>query len=356
MASNLSLTDYISTLPATTPKIRYNVESQTILRDSIIYEYPSMKLLGVLPRKPVARTIKMSELDNFTMYEAIDGTIVTIYKQAGQWKVASYNNPDISNYTRFSTITFLGAIRETLSSYPKFNWERLSDQVCYTICFSHPGFHPLQTRASCYFIQACDLRGLTWVEGMTAESITTSRPSIGLPEQPIISDRKKQCIVSCKTSLDDYLRGKRPVYGYILKNAEETVLIESRLMKTIRQLVYNIPKGKSTGIDDLELYVTLKAYLSINSRLFITLFPQYKKRYETYAAFINKLADELIFDQKLMDEGVVKSSLCILFADQIRACGIKLVASNRAIVVDYLQNVINLMVFYKELTNNSMSK
>jgi len=366
MASNqLSLTDYIKTLPN---KVRYSALDDahgSILDGQMIYEYPSMRLLAIMPKKPTPRIIKMSELDNFVMQEITDGTVVTLYKQDGLWKVASYNNTDISQHKRFSTITFLEAIRETLSSYPKFNWDKLNETSCYTLCFSHPGFHPLQQRLSCYFLASYNLDKVVWYQGLQVDDIInqglTNTSFCGLPAQPIITDRKKQCIASCKTALDDYLRHKRPVYGYLLKNKTETILIESKLMKTIRQLVYNIPKHKvlvthgnttkhQLAINDIELYVTLQAYLSTNNGLFITLFPQYKKRYEEHASFIHKLADDILLSNNPSQQALIEQhSLVSMFSDQIKACGIKLIPSNRSIIIDYLQNIVNLMVFYNHL-------
>ena len=106
-------------------------------------------------------------------------------------------------------------------------------------------------------------------------------------------------------ALRNYLRmQEQPIhYGYIFRGSFEelgensNILIESSLMKKIRQLVYNLPHKDELIFNNENIidYITLRAYLNYsNSKVFIDLFPQYSRYYEKYKNFINELVNRIL--------------------------------------------------------------
>jgi hypothetical protein len=313
----------------------------------LVDELYNERLLAVLPKKPAKQLIKLKDVPNYHVYEIQDGSVITLYYVAEltRWLIATYTSYDISNYRRFSDLKYIDAIRETLILYPKFNWDKLDKDKCYTLCFSHPAFHPLQKQPSMSYIQCYDLLNSTYVV-----------QNIGIPEQSTITiSNPSNMIKSLNNTLHDYLRGQKPNFGYLLvdktkgMNDKQIILMESKLMKTVRQLVYNIPKKMTLNC---ELYITLKAFLSIHNRLFIRLFPQYKSTFDKYYAFINDLTKDIIDNHDYLEADLTtRRELRTMFSTQLRAIDISINSDSKPIIIDYLMNTVNLDIFMEKMND-----
>jgi hypothetical protein len=253
------------------------------------------------------KTISKS-LSQYEFIRARDGTTVTLYYFDNKWCMSSSNGYEINTYLWMGPLSYEAAFKDVATKYPEFSFDRLDKSKCYTIGFRHNDFHPLLTDpSSAWFIQSVDLNTL----------VVSFDESIGLPFQEKVkitnSDQFYKELHELRESLNNYVHsargnGANPTirYGLILRGKFETrgssanVFLESELMKRIRQLMYNLPKEKTTKmtIDNnnrLE-YSILRAYLNYTSAryTFINLFPQYASQYEKYSNIINKLVTRIV--------------------------------------------------------------
>lgn len=280
--------------------------------NGVIIEYPSLRVIAQqMPMfNPKAR-LKSVKLSNYDVYEIIDGTIVMLYWYANKWCLATTNGYDVGDYTWLGNTSYFAAITELAAKYPNFSFDALDKTKCYTIGFHHPDFHPLHgDPAKLWLVQVWRPTddGL-----MVAEDV-----DIGLPKQrPIEVKSINFLLKENEKAIARYFNSPpqniRTEYGYFLRAKEPTpngdILLESNLLRRIRQQIYNLPKPNKSNIklttsERRTRYITLRAYLMSHKPQFLAMFPQFAgtfKKYDTQFADLEKRVVTALRNRQVRD-------------------------------------------------------
>ncbi len=298
--------------------------------------------------------------------------------------MASTNGFDIGGFLWMGKHTYSDIFDIVSKLYPRFSYDTLDKNYSYTIGFRHPEFHPLLTDgARMWFIQCC---ALDQANAAPYKIVTSASADIGIPIQmpsmiPELSPRdvmewiaatNNQAMNAYTVSMKGAMKGSpyeqvTPVihYGFILRSDTADIIMESDLMKTVRKLVYNLPKNNYRNlvhIDALDRldYAVLRAFLSENATgPFRILFPQFNEKFKTYNSLFLDLSSKIISilrqrsptDARPDDSVAPIDKLAKYFAQHIQAqTGINVMnASGQSIVIDFLRDRRYLDMYYSFL-------
>lgn len=266
-----------------------------------------------LPSQMFNPKYKKSEISKniseYNIYKIEDGTTVTLYYDK-KWCLSTTNGFDVSNYQWMGNYTYWEAFMDVAKLYPKFNLDSLDRNTSYTIGFRHHEFHPLNgEKNKMWLVQSCNLSKLNEPDPVIC---VDRSPTIGIPVQIAVNFDKsiklenimKYLINKNNAALDLYLKSdaeKNIHYGYVLRchssnvinPAFNNVVLESELLKTIRTLIYNLPRrnaGFTITAPKRKEYVALRSYLNITMKTkFMRLFPQLAEKYDYYDSVFAKL-------------------------------------------------------------------
>lgn len=287
--------------------------------NGVVLEYPGWNVLAVPSPmfKPDFRVADVaSNMDSYRVYKINDGTTVTLYYYNDTWCISSTNGFDVSGYKWMGSSTYMEALTSAAKLYPGFCFGGLNESYAYTVGFRHNDFHPLLSDpASMWLIQTCDVSALN----SENPKLVMVNVDIGLPQQTAVKATGvgffKHLQETNANALGRYLSSVRGSnanpdihYGYVLRSdsltgalsANSNIILESDLLKKIRNLMYNLPKNKFAGATPITSanrleYTILRAYLSCNDRFtFIGLFPQFQKQYDSYNNSFNKLSSRIL--------------------------------------------------------------
>jgi hypothetical protein len=248
-----------------------------------------------LPSKVISYKYDSSvlrKLSSYSVYYAIDGTVVTLYNYRGTWMLASANGMDVRNHIKFSGVTFWEALMSVFGDN-KLSLDTLDTAISYTLGFRHADFHPLNDRRS----------PTLWL--ISASCLSTLRDlnlQLGITKQPMVKEPNIKYINKMNNNaLKTYLANGSAHYGFILRNATGNYVIESTLMKNIRLLMYHQSKVMNKEYSKY-LYLSMKAYLKPSTnKLFTDLFPQFMPYYTQITDFFNKLVVAIIREDDDVD-------------------------------------------------------
>lgn len=287
--------------------------------NGVVLEYPTWNVLSVPPMmfNPKFNVKFISKnLNQYTFYKAVDGTVVTLYYYNNNWCMSSSNGYEINKFQWMGDKTYEQALRDVLNKYPDFSFDKLDKRRCYTIGFRHSDFHPLLSDpASAWFIQSTEIDN----SSEHNFALSTSDDIIGLPLQTKVvietQDQFYNALTQCNNALNNYMNSVRRNdgkdisalsinYGLVIRGnfttlgASANIFIESELMKKIRQLMYNLPKDhgrNQINHSNRMEYTILRAYLNYTSAryMFINLFPQFAPQYEKYSNIISKIVNRI---------------------------------------------------------------
>ncbi len=210
------------------------------------------------------------------VYHADDGTTVTLYWR-DEWIVGTHRGYDVREF-KWMGRKYSDVLGETFKACG-FDTKTLDKNVCYTIGFNHPAYHPFGGNTDriprMWFVQAVNLdqfnKGLSGIINNTTHIPNQERAQFS---------RAGQIVSYARTALSYYRRTGNVNFGYIVENNGERRFIESSLMGEIRRLFYsnkfnNLPEGQSRS-----LFAVVHAFLDDAScDTFVILFPQFNHYY-----------------------------------------------------------------------------
>lgn len=265
----------------------------------IVVDVSDWKIIA-LPPPPfnTKASLYRIKLSDYNISYVNEGTTITLYYYNNAWCIASTNGYDVSNLIWSGKKTYRQVFDEVLAEYPDFKWDALNKSVSYTIGFHHSEFHP--------FKGPNEKDKHAWMIYHTSNTVE----QIGIPPQKQVSGIMdiQELIDMSKSSMELYIENKTVLYGFIFRHKNDqygqysNILIESKLLKSIREIVYNDKSNRLDphsvnyiGSDKRMEYIALKSYLDVNSReIFIMLFPQFQINYNKYEKFIAETAQRLI--------------------------------------------------------------
>lgn len=259
-----------------------------------------------MPPPPFNPRINISrvKLSNYYVSYINEGTTITLYYYNDKWCIASTNGYDVSDLIWSGNKTYRQVFDEILVEYPDFKWDALDKNASYTIGFHHSEFHP--------FKGPSEKDKHAWLIYHTSKKVVSINNAslIGIPTQRQVTGvfDIHELIKMAKNSMEEFIEKKTVLYGFILRNKNDqygqfsNILIESALLKRIRELIYNDKTDRLNphhenyiGSAKRMEYIALKSYLDINNRqIFIMMFPQYQVNYNKYEKCIAELAQRLI--------------------------------------------------------------
>ena len=348
--------------------------------NGVVLEYPTWNVLALPARMfgPPVRN-RYINIDDYTIYDVKDGTTITLYWYIDQWRLSSTNGYDVTDLRWMGDITYMQAFNEIAAAYPEFSLDKLDKNKSYTIGFRHHKFHPLLTDPQkMWLIQTTDLAQINAQNSPGV--VTDTKAELGLPLQtvPELAERSVKWLLARNAeALDQYLStlrnniAPRIHYGYVLrsKSGGPDIILESKLLKKVRNLMYNLPKRGmyiTVNIQDRLEYTILRSYLNVNSHaVFKTLFPQYESYYQKYDAVFWKLANGIVANirnrtpvgsskptrrNRGPSNDVIEALAASMAARLERTTKINVMDPNsNDIVKDYLMDVRNLDMYYIQL-------
>jgi len=223
----------------------------------------------------------------YNIYKIEDGTIINIYyyNKNQSWVISTTRGIDVSIYNDI----LIDILKEKDINIDEF-YKSLDKNNCYTFNIQHNSIHKFNNANNIWFIQSINLTNMN----------VSNIEFIKIPNQVLLPYKQEDTVSilniinkTNKYSLNNYLNTDENNLGYILKSnnvsltgISSNIIIESSLMKKIRQLLYSnkyVKLSKKYNVSTSEI-VVVSSYLDVNNNnLFIKLFPCYTNTYNILA-------------------------------------------------------------------------
>jgi hypothetical protein len=252
-----------------------------VLCNGKILVYPQ-EILNLRPN--IKEVVK--NWNKYSQYSVIDGSTVSMYYFDNKWRISTTNGYDVGGLKWNNSDITYQTVMTQLFSDNKISQNDLDVSLSYTFIVRHPSIHLLKR----------DPMGL-WLLRTTNGASEVPIDSLYKPIRSLMRQLArtrpmsyKQVNDICKSALSNYIKHPRSSnihYGFILRadcelGYDTNVLLESTMLKKIRQLIYNLPKGTFRPAKPRQ-YCILRAYLNYSQRpIFKALFPEYLPTFEQY--------------------------------------------------------------------------
>jgi hypothetical protein len=273
--------------------------------------------------------VRGQSLDNYDVFLIRDGTTVTLY----HWKddifsLATTNGFDVTPIVWLSSSTYGEIFFETLKLYPEalqstglrlesrdnkmvLVSDKLRTDVCHSFTLTNYKLHPFQKNAEgLVHIQSLKITndqiyeakedGDIFLDVPVQSPLTTEELSQFSPNM-IVEDLYK---FSTEHDLQFFV--EHPLYGFLLRSRSSgtDILLESKLLRRIRQLVYQqLPKNLLPRIhpDHRLTFIALRAFLHhppqtrFSSRKdFLLIFPEWKEKFNSFNQYMDELSADIL--------------------------------------------------------------
>jgi hypothetical protein len=216
------------------------------------------------------------------VYPLVDHTQVNLYWHGGDWRISTRNSYDASDYKFIHETTYLEAFNECYAE----SWDHFNPAYCYNFSFRHPSFHPLAAAHELLLVGCTSMSELATVPAADVKSVLTGAPFLDFQtpaRMPRMSGKGLLGWIEAKNAgaLAKYL-DRRPNfheehYGYVLKSAAGTVLLESSLYTQIRKLVYTLPDRKFDSAAERLRWILVAAFSGPDCYNAYNLLPAHRK-------------------------------------------------------------------------------
>lgn len=253
------------------------------------------------------------------VFEAVDGTLVTLYRHQGRACLASARRIDIGDSHWVGPRTYADVVSDVV------DLAQLGPELdgwSVTLLLSHPEFHPLTTATSLQIVHAHNyLTGADVLPSTTITGRATAWETLcALPVQHEVGTQVADAEVFLDSmkrvadgALEEYHARGVAKYGYIIRQPAHdgtvgsgtALFIESDLMRTLRQFVYmpvppkitDATTGAAIVVDNTNRleYLALHAYLGFYGpdRLAV-LEPRFAPFFERFRPVFATLYDEIL--------------------------------------------------------------
>lgn len=288
------------------PKSKLGYQANGIILDSDTWKVVSMppERFALHPKKESI----INRLSEYEIYEINDGTTITLYWWGDKWCISTSNGFENNDYKWVGQTTYSEVFDEVASKYPEFSFDKLDKNCSYSIGFRSHRFHPLKADGeSAWFIRCFDVSSMKDV---------TETVEIGIPKQkkaniPAVNSGEelfKYISETNEKAYKNFTNVSAVHYGFILRSKDSdaidnrNICMESTLLKTIRQLMYNIPKRgdrhhsrevvAALNSETTTVYCSLRAFLNRRSD-FVKLFPELESLYTSHGNLIAQLTKKI---------------------------------------------------------------
>lgn len=271
----------------------------------------------VIPPRTFKGNVKVDDInaylarDEYDIFEVQDGTVISLYYFENSWKISTFKGFDVT-FLRWNGKAYNQAFKDVLKSknidISEF-YKRLDPANCYTFCFTHSDFHLFwqgkvpQDFLNISFIQSVNLatQQISRVNPFDSTKIMNQNPGKKVTNV-------REIFKELPKSLTNFTHGGKACFGYILRFKDSVeitkensmnahVVLESRLLQTIRRLFYH---GKFNRIIkekkfERTQYIIVNSFLDkISHDIFLHLFPQFQAEFNKLEKISIKLIKKII--------------------------------------------------------------
>lgn len=260
--------------------------------------------------------------NKYVAHRISDGTTITLYFYDGEWVAATANGFEVDHYKWCGETTYREAYTKALARY-NVTTASLDVNYSYTIGFRDHAFHPLKEDPE----DTWCVRVYNTSEA--SEATAEFYDKFPIPRQhTTFVDNVAEFLE--KAAAED-AEGKI-AYGYILRSPTannkplSNVIIEFKLLRLIRQYVYNMPKGQqknklamfNTDMNHANrmLYAVVRTYLSKTDRdMFRRLFTQFAPEYKMIEETIDTIVNNILTHRRQKHQRKTKTPIEIVTAN-----------------------------------------
>ena len=257
--------------------------------------------------------------DNYELIKIIDGTMVTIYNNehplyGSIWCISTANGYDVSFIRWMGPKTYAEIIYELLLTYPEYveqtgltlehdklctgdtrlEFTNLDKSKCYSFIIRTHNFHPLHR----------DPEGIWTIDSLSniATQVKYTIRDFKIKysiKGNLTVDRIESIINNDKNIHYGYLlQSKKPVTGDVIDTCNLNVMIDSNLLKRVRDAIYKYPSSiirDSLNHNNRTEYFVMKAFLTpINHTEFLELFPHYKPMFDVFQILFDNVVNTIL--------------------------------------------------------------
>lgn len=246
------------------------------------------------------------------VYPMIDGTTCTLFWYKSKWLIGTARGCNMNDQSWNGNITFEQALLECTKQY-EFSYDLLDKKFIYTIGFSHPKMHPIAVNTSAWLISV-SLVGYAHHQDLdNLMLLPSANDKIKIPPQLPIDANFESMASSCNLSIVNYVNGKPPVYGYVIRTSTGSYLMRSKLMEFIRKYYHTLPSHIPT--DRKREYNNIRGYLSHERTTYANVFGT-SELFSKYNSLIDELA------AKVVNYGRLKASVRQLASEKQESCDV----------------------------------
>lgn len=275
-----------------------------------VLERGTGKLLTLLPylQRRIRNVKQLNQhLDDYTVYKARDGTMVSLYYYDSQWVMSTNSGLSMNNMKWRNQLSYQEMFCQALYDSLEYTFEQftslLDQSTIYCFGFTHEWMHPFAKSRAVWFVQSVNRDTLEY--NLNLSKVLPDIPSyMNVEEQEIIERPKnvQELFNKVVLTLDQYCNGveSESPFGYILVNGQTRIYIISRLMKFIKDSWYD---RRLHSDKDLVGTAVINAIVNGNQQTFTKLFG-YQDKVDYYTSAINKVIECMCNDDSEYSENI----------------------------------------------------
>jgi hypothetical protein len=281
------------------------------------------KVISVPVAPPVTQYQSKFLYNNTTsdtpIISAQDGTTITMYYFGDTWVFSTHRGFDVGRL-KCTDRSYADLIHETLEAYA-FDFDKLDKNKCYTIGFNHEDFHPFHSRGGsgvtvphtddndvdmvgndaanvrqhkhtcAWFIQSVDI-----VAFNAGKLVVRYDDDIGLPLQTRVTFNSINDMFQTANGAYDMYKKKGVVnFGYLLRINNRDYLVESSLLRNIRNIFYSNKFNKLESKFDKRKYIIVNSFMDATKHeIFKTLFPRFDSDFKLIEDKVSQLVKSVV--------------------------------------------------------------
>ncbi len=269
------------------------------IADGLLIDPKTSKILSI-PRFNIVNNFGMIKKeiskDTTKVYSLKNGTVITLYFYKKQWRISTRGSANANNHIWFG-VKYLDALNEIFKHF-EISWDSFNTSCCYSLGFTHPSMHLLESEFDLWFINAYDLDKFNTTydiyEYMTADTICKNNEYSKVFKMNEIIKKDLQVMQeSNSNSVKWYTLYKRKHYGYLVETSNNSYFCKSLLQNTLNKYVYDIKIDfNKDRMKFLKIYNWLLTKKDKNN-VFIDLFPTHKDEFKEYDTKIVDIIDKV---------------------------------------------------------------
>ncbi len=303
----------------------------------------------------------LANFAEYNFYAAVDGSLMSVYWNDGL-KLSTSNGHDVSAMCRFGDTSYLQALCQLLGKTEEettafFFPDEQSHRRCYVVCMRHHAFQLLVADPA-KLILVC-VYDLDTTREMECELELPRHESVPVDTANPAAEYSR-LLAMCEKAFTRFTENGECFYGVIMRSKTlpieyascANILLESKLMTTVRKHIYDI-RSRASSISpktpqELCLFVSLRAFLNHRGAgEFARLFPALPlTEYIKLTNALNITICGLINNTPVDEQGVKFMSIARAVFTHLAPLVRGKCPNLSSIVQDQLTNPVMMVIYY----------